>query len=297
MVFTVFTPIYNRKKFLPQIYQSLLNQKYKDFEWLIVDDGSTDGIEAVVNDLIARNEIDIKYYYKENGGKHTAINLGVQKAKGELFIIIDSDDVLVDNALELINEQWLTVQNNNELSGIVGLSSYRNGEIVGSLFPSEIWDVHFSDIYHKYHLKGDKSVAFKTVVLKEFPFPEKEGVNFVFEAVVWHEMAKKYKVRCINRIIQFVEYQQSGLSDSSYKKWYIKGLAFSYFKLIENNTHPFMKYPKVFLWDYIYLVLYSLLLKEKYFYQLDSFYKKMVYLMVFPRAYFSYLNMKKLLKD
>lgn len=297
MVFTVFTPVYNRKKFLPQIYQSLLNQKYKDFEWLIVDDGSTDGVEAVVNDLIARNEIDIKYYYKENGGKHTAINLGVQKAKGELFIIIDSDDVLVDNALELINEQWLTVQNNNELSGIVGLSSYRNGEIVGSLFPSEIWDVHFSDIYHKYHLKGDKSVAFKTVVLKEFPFPEKEGVNFVFEAVVWHEMAKKYKVRCINRIIQFVEYQQSGLSDSSYKKWYIKGLAFSYFKLIENNTHPFMKYPKVFLWDYIYLVLYSLLLKEKYFYQLDSFYKKMVYLMVFPRAYFSYLNMKKLLKD
>ncbi len=297
MVFTVFTPVYNRKEFLPQIYQSLLNQKYKDFEWLIVDDGSTDGIEAVVNDLIARNEIDIKYYYKENGGKHTAISLGVQKAKGELFIIIDSDDVLVDNALELINEQWLTVQNNNELSGIVGLSSYRNGEIVGSLFPSEIWDVHFSDIYHKYHLKGDKSVAFKTVVLKEFPFPEKEGVNFVFEAVVWHEMAKKYKVRCINRIIQFVEYQQSGLSDSSYKKWYIKGLAFSYFKLIENNTHPFMKYPKVFLWDYIYLVLYSLLLKEKYFYQLDSFYKKMVYLMVFPRAYFSYLNMKKLLKD
>ena len=297
MVFTVFTPVYNRKEFLPQIYQSLLNQKYKDFEWVIVDDGSSDGTKDLVNDLIERNEIDIKYYYKENGGKHTAINLGVQKAKGKLFIIIDSDDVLVDNALEIIHEQWVTVQNNNELSGIVGLSAYKNGEIVGSLFPSEIWDVHFSDIYHKYHLKGDKSVAFKTAVLKEFPFPEKEGVNFVFEAVVWHEMAKKYKVRCINRIIQIVEYQQSGLSDSSYKKWYIKGLAFSYFNLIKKNTHPFLKYPKVFLWDYIYLVLYSLLLKGNYFCQLDSFYKKMIYLMVFPRAYFSYLNMKKLLKD
>lgn len=297
MVFTVFTPVYNRKEFLPQIYQSLLNQKHKDFEWLIVDDGSTDGTDDVVHDLIKRNEIDIQYYYKENGGKHSAINLGVQKAKGALFIIIDSDDILVDNALELICEQWGDVENDNDICGIVGLSSYKNDEILGSLFPDKIWDVYFPDIYYKFNLVGDKSVAFKTSVLKEFPFPEKKDIRFVFEAVVWHEMAKKYKVRCINKVIQFVEYQQSGLSDSSYKKWYVKGLAFSYFKLIENNTHPFFKYPKVYLWNYTYLVLYDLLLNEKYYNELGNFYKRIVYLLVYPRAYFSYRNMKKLLKD
>lgn len=297
MVFTVFTPVYNRKEFLPKIYQSLLAQKNKDLEWLIVDDGSTDGVEEIVKELIARKEIQINYYYKENGGKHSAINFGVNKAKSDLFIIIDSDDFFANNSLELLSEQWDVIKNDNSICGIVGLSSYKNGEIVGSSFPDKIWDVYFPDIYYKYHLKGDKSVAFKTSVLKEFPFPEKMGVRFVFEAVVWHEMAKKYKVRCINEVIQFVEYQNQGLSDSSCKKWYIKGLAFSYFKLIGNNTHPFLKYPKVFLWDYIYLVLYSLLLEENYFQKLNTLYQKLIYLLVFPRAYYSYRNMKNLLKD
>ena len=297
MTFTVFTPAFNRKSFLTPIYQSLLSQKNRDFEWLIVDDGSEDDTATTVQELINRKEIDIQYYYKENGGKHTAINLGVQKAKGDLFVIVDSDDVLVNNALELLHEQWVAIKDDQAIGGIVGLSSYKTGKIVGSEFPDKIWDVYFPDIYHKHHLKGDKSVAFKTTVMKQFPFPEKQGINFVFEAVVWHEMAKKHKVRCINSVTQIVEYQQAGLSDSSYKTWYIKGLAFSYFQLITNNTHPFLKYPKVYVWDYIYLVLYDLLLEGKYFSQLNNFPEKLLYLLVYPRAYFSYRNMKKLIKN
>lgn len=297
MVFTVFTPVFNRASFLEKIYQSLLHQKYKDFEWVIVDDGSNDATEEVVHDLIKRNEIDIKYYYKENGGKHTAINLGVQKANGDLFFILDSDDFLKEEALTLKFDLWKNIKHNNKIAGIIGLSQFTNGSLVGNDFLKDNWQIPFSDYYLKFKLNGDKSVAFKTSVMREFPFPEKEGVRFVFEAVVWHEMSKKYDVICLNKVIQIKEYLENGLTDSSYKKWYIKGLAFSYFKLIENNTHPFLKYPKVYLWNYTYLVLYDLLLNEKYYNGLDRFYKKIVYLLVYPRAYFSYLNMKKLLKD
>ena len=295
MNFTIFTPTFNRKKFLPLIYQSLLDQQRTDFEWLIVDDGSTDGTDEVVQELISRGEMVIRYFVKENGGKHTAINVGVAKANYELFIIIDSDDVFAKGALEAIAKQWMQVKDNNLICGIVGLSSFTDGKIVGTRFLEENWDISFSDIYYKYNLTGDKSVAFKTSVLKQFPFPEKQDIRFVFEAVVWHEMAKKYKVRCINTVTQIVEYQTQGLSDSSYKKWYLQAMAYSYYHLIRNNTHSILKYPKVFIWNYIYLMMYSLLAEENYVSKLRLLSQKVLCWIVFPRAYYSYLNMRKLI--
>ena len=295
MNFTIFTPTFNRKKFLPLIYQSLLDQQRTDFEWLIVDDGSTDGTDEVVQELISRGEMVIRYFVKENGGKHTAINVGVAKANYELFIIIDSDDVFAKGALEAIAKQWMQVKDNNLICGIVGLSSFTDGKIVGTRFLEENWDISFSDIYHKYNLTGDKSVAFKTSVLKQFPFPEQQDIRFVFEAVVWHEMAKKYKVRCINTVTQIVEYQTQGLSDSSYKKWYLQAMAYSYYHLIRNNTHSILKYPKVFIWNYIYLMMYSLLAEENYVSKLRLLSQKVLCWIVFPRAYYSYLNMRKLI--
>ena len=97
MLITVFTPTYNRAKLLPRLYKSLQEQTNKDFEWVIVDDGSTDNTKEVIDNIITQQENDfpIRYFYKENGGKHTAINQGAKEAKGELFFIADSDDVLL----------------------------------------------------------------------------------------------------------------------------------------------------------------------------------------------------------
>ena len=163
---TVFTPAYNRAHLLPRLYQSLLAQKEHDFEWLIVDDGSTDDTEAVITSFIAEGQIKIRYHYKENGGKHTAVNLGVQKALGNLFFIIDSDDCLTQNAIETLDLQWTNIENRGDLCGIIGLSAFSNGGIVGNRFPQDQWEVSFSDVYLKHQLKGDKSVAFKTEILK-----------------------------------------------------------------------------------------------------------------------------------
>ena len=294
---TVFTSTYNRAHLLPNLYQSLLQQKAQDFEWLVVDDGSTDGTEELVNQWIEEAVFTIRYFKKENGGKHTAINKGVQLAEGDLFFIIDSDDVLAEDALHKIKHYGEQIKKKEEICGIIGLSQYLGQEkIVGDRFLYNEWEVSFADVYLKYHLKGDKSVAFKTAVLQQYPFPEKQGVRFVFEAVVWHEMSKKYNVLALNMIVQFVEYQKSGVSDSSFKKWYIQSLAFSFFHLIKNKTYPLLKYPHHFFWNYIHLAINSLLSGESYYKQL-SLIDKMLYLILYPRAYYTFLKLKDKVHD
>ena len=292
---TVFTPTFNREHLLKNCYESLLNQNYKNFEWLIVDDGSTDETEELVKEWADEEKIKIRYFYKKNGGKHSAINLGVNKANSDIFFILDSDDILSHNSLELINQNWKKVES-DQFCGITGLSQYKDGAIIGDKFSHNKWEVSFADIYLKYGLKGDKAVCFKTEILKQYPFPEKENIRFVFEAVVWHEMAKKHNVLAINEVLQIVEYQQAGVSDSSYRKWYLKSLAFSYFTLIKNKTYSFQKYPKSYFWNFIHLGINSLLSKTSYFNKLNCW-EKLIYLISFPRAYYSYLNMKNLVKD
>ena len=294
---TLFTPTYNRAHLLSRLYNSILMQDVIDVEWLIVDDGSIDDTEALIENFKKESIINIRYYKKSNGGKHTAINFGLQYAKGELFFIIDSDDVLAENALKIIKTHYQSIKNNDKICGIVGLSQYIDKqEIVGDYFLRDDWEVSFADIYLKYHLKGDKSVAFKTEVLQQYPFPEKQGVRFVFEAVVWHEMSKKYNVLALNMIVQFVEYQKSGVSDSSFKKWYIQSLAFSFFHLIKNKTYPLLKYPHHFFWNYIHLAINSLLSGESYYKQL-SLIDKMLYLILYPRAYYTFLKLKDKVHD
>lgn len=294
---TLFTPTYNRAHLLSRLYNSILMQDVIDVEWLIVDDGSIDDTEALIENFQKESIINIRYYKKSNGGKHTAINFGLQYAKGELFFIIDSDDVLAENALKIIKTHYQSIKNNDKICGIVGLSQYIDKqEIVGDFFLKNEWEVSFADIYLKYHLKGDKSVAFKTAVLQQYPFPEKQGVRFVFEAVVWHEMSKKYNVLALNMIVQFVEYQKSGVSDSSFKKWYIQSLAFSFFHLIKNKTYPLLKYPHHFFWNYIHLAINSLLSGESYYKQL-SLIDKMLYLILYPRAYYTFLKLKDKVHD
>ncbi len=294
---TLFTPTYNRAHLLSRLYNSILMQDVIDVEWLIVDDGSIDDTEALIENFQKESIINIRYYKKSNGGKHTAINFGLQNAKGELFFIIDSDDVLAENALKNIKKHYQSIKNNNNICGIVGLSQYIDKqEIVGDFFLRDGWEVSFADIYLKYHLKGDKSVAFKTEVLKKYPFPEKQGIRFVFEAVVWHEMSKKYKVLAINEVIQKIEYLQDGLTDSSYKKWYVNALAFSYFQLIKNRTYPFAQYPSHALWNYIHLCINALLSGKTYFKKL-SLLDQLIYVAVYPRAFYSYLKLKDRLHD
>ncbi|MGC9064033.1 MAG: glycosyltransferase family A protein, partial [bacterium] len=106
---TLFTPTYNREKLLSRLYESIKRQSFSNFEWIIVDDGSTDNTEQIVESWLKESTFDIRYFYQQNSGKHIAINKGVREARGELFFIIDSDDWLGDDSLQDIWQTWQSI--------------------------------------------------------------------------------------------------------------------------------------------------------------------------------------------
>ena len=183
--FTIFTPTYNRAKLLKELYKSLKLQSYKNFEWLIVDDGSTDNTYEIVREFQLEKIIEIKYIKKENGGKQRAYNLGVENARGELFICLDSDDTYVENALEIILKYWEKYSNDLEIAGMGYLSCYPDGRVIGTEFPKNEMLSNQFEIYYNYKVSGDKGLMFRTKILKNYKFPEIEDEKFITEAVVY----------------------------------------------------------------------------------------------------------------
>ena len=212
MKFTIFTPTFNRKELLEKLYKSLQKQTYKDFEWLIVDDGSADGTKEKVEEFLSEKKLDIKYYFKENGGKQRAYNFATDKANGELFICLDSDDEYVENGLETILKYWKKYEKNSDIAGMGYLSTYPNREVIGSSFPEkEMISTQF-DIYNKYRVKGDKGLMFRTEIIKKYKFPVFDDEKFITEAVVYNRICEKYKMVYVNEKIEIKEYQEDGLT-------------------------------------------------------------------------------------
>ncbi|MBB1274382.1 glycosyltransferase family 2 protein [Psychromonas sp. SR45-3] len=218
VTFTIFTPTYNREKLLPRLYESLCKQTFKDFEWLIVDDGSTDNTKTLIQKYINEADFTIRYLWKPNGGKHTAINKGVSQAHGKFFSIMDSDDWYIENALEIMLNNWnkIDINQQRKFCGVTGLYKSTDGNVLSVKFPEDIFDSNDLDIDYVHQIKGDK-IGFKRIeVMKEFPFPEDLG-DFVTESIVWNRIGKKYSNRFINEILAVAEYQPGGLTDAGRK--------------------------------------------------------------------------------
>lgn len=215
--FTIFTATYNRAITLVQVYESLCKQTFKDFEWLIVDDGSSDNTSDIVTNFIKEEKIAIHYYPKLNGGKHTAFNLGVSKSQGELFLTLDSDDRLTSNSLEIFNQTWDGIPDKDSFVSVCGLCSDFKGQLIGSKFPISPMDCTSIEIRDVYHVQGDKTAFSRTDILRQFPFPVIENEKYMTEAIVFDKISMLYKTRFINEILCEVDYQENGLSRSSLK--------------------------------------------------------------------------------
>ncbi|WP_290765909.1 glycosyltransferase family 2 protein [Fibrobacter sp. UBA4297] len=215
---TIFTPTYNRKDLIERLYQSLLAQTEKNFEWLVIDDGSTDDTEKYFTEILSIPQPFSIHYKKEpNGGKHRAINKGVQNASGELFFIVDSDDYLTEKAIEKINQWTTTLDKSHKWAGIAGLRGYSNNKVVGQHNSTLYIDAKNSE-RRKYNLLGDKAEIYFTDVLKQHPFPEISGENFISEEIVWNTIARDdYYLRWFNEIIYICNYLEGGLTRDNAK--------------------------------------------------------------------------------
>ena len=190
MNITVCTPTYNRAHLLNKLYTSLKKQNYNSFQWIIVDDGSTDDTEVIVNEFIKENNINIRYIKKKNGGKHTALNIGIDNAEGELFWIVDSDDYIIDDALKYIWNKWCELKDNKDFAGLSALRGYENKKVIGTTVNEEYIDADVLTYRYKYRVLGDKSEVYRTDILKKYKFPEYREEKFLTEAVVWNRIAK-----------------------------------------------------------------------------------------------------------
>lgn len=203
-VFTVFTATYNRAHTLHRVYESLARQTFRDFEWLVVDDGSTDGTAELVQRWTAEAAFPIRYAYKPNGGKHTAWNLGVRLASGRLFLSLDSDDACVPEALAVFHQAWESIppDQRDHFTGVCCLASDPQGRVAGDLFPQDVLDSDSNEIRYRYRVAGEKWGFHRIEVAREFPFPEMAGVSYVPESIVWGRIAARYRERFINRVLR-----------------------------------------------------------------------------------------------
>jgi len=212
MKISVFTPTFNRGYIIKNLYDSLLLQTYKEFEWLIIDDGSEDNTEKICNSFLNEGIVDIKYIKQKNGGKHRALNNAVRNAQGELFFVVDSDDQLTGNALERIAYYYHKIKDDDSIGGIFGVKALFSGKLPGDKLPFSQLKCSNLDFRYKMNIKGDMAEIFKTDILRKFPFPEYENERFCPEALVWNRIAQHYKLFIFNEIIYLCDYLDDGLT-------------------------------------------------------------------------------------
>lgn len=216
---TVFTPAYNRAYILPQLYASLQRQHFTDFEWLVVDDGSSDQTRQLISEW-AMNEtrFPIRYVYQPNGGKHRAVNRGLKLASGEYFMVMDSDDYLADDALVKISEWLDSISGDPYIIGITankgtGLNETPNAFFSEPFLDKSLLEMNTFEQNGKKVLAGERAMVFRTDIHQRYPYPEFEGEKFVTEAVAYNRMARDgYKMRFYNDIIWIYEYRDDGLT-------------------------------------------------------------------------------------
>ena len=229
---TIFTPAYNRAHTLPRTYASLLAQKSRDFVWLIIDDGSTDGTEDLVRGWMnSDNGFEIRYIRKENGGMHTAHNTAYENIDTELNVCIDSDDALAENAVEIILSEWKRVKSTG-VAGLIGLDADFSGNIIGTRFPDGVTETTLSGFYAAGG-SGDKKLVYRTDIITSVPpYPVFDGEKYVALAYKYLLVDQKYKMAAINRVLCSVEYQPDGSSNSMWRQYLANPRGFAFWRKV-----------------------------------------------------------------
>lgn len=243
MTVTVFTPLYNRERSISDVYESLKNQTCKDFEWLVINDGSTDSSGDILEKILKshNNSFPIKYHKRENHGLMFTLNEGIGLAEGDLFMRLDSDDKALPNAVESIITNYHLIKNEDNICALVFRSVDYNNKSVGYHPFDDVQLCDFAAYRDKYKARGDRSEVMKTVIFRKYPFPIIEGEKFCPEGLIWNRIAKDYKALYMTTPI----YQKGEPDDSitadvyNYLKKNCKGTTLYYREIVSNKTFSF----------------------------------------------------------
>ena len=256
--FTVFTATYNRAKTLPRVYESLLKQTFENFEWLIIDDGSEDYTRELVEKWIEEKRINIRYFHKENGGKHTAWSVGVERAESEYLVCLDSDDEALPECLSIFNKHWTSIEALDEAEQfweVKALCLKPDGSINGKgAFPKAVYDSFYQEVVYKRGIMGDQIGCRRVSVLRgEAAVPQTfiyhEMCNNMPESIRWARAGKRYKSRYVNDVVFQIHYDGGGSLCRSVnlkrsKESLYAGLVASFY-LPDENYEYYAKYQKI----------------------------------------------------
>lgn len=210
--FTVFTPVYNRIALLARTFESLQAQTCRDFEWLIVDDGSSEDVSAQIARWRGDAGFPIVYVAQPHQGKPRAHNTALRHARGELFAVLDSDDELLPHAIERLLWYWNSIPSDlrDSYSGVTGLCLNERRELVGRPFPIDVLDCPHPDAIGTYGATGEKWGCHRTDILRGFPFPEIAGEEYCPEGLIWNRIGRTYSIRHVNEPLRI--YHAGGMS-------------------------------------------------------------------------------------
>lgn len=259
---TIFTPVYNRAHTLKRTYDSLCRQTCKDFEWLVIDDGSTDNSRQLVEEWLVEGLISIRYVYQENQGMHGAHNTAYKHITTELNTCIDSDDWMPDDAVEKIVSLWKK-EGSDKVAGIVGLDATENGKIIGDRFPEGLKETTLRGYYEDLKGVGDKKLVYRTSVICNTPeYPLFEGEKYIGLDYKYHLIDEKLPLLVSNDVMVIVDYQDDGSSRGMWRQYWTnpKGFAF-YRKFDMQQTHSWKRK----LEDNIHYVSHSLRCRNWHF--------------------------------
>lgn len=212
---SIFTPTYNRAHTLKNLYVSLCNQTCMDFEWIVVDDGSTDNTKELIDSFCSERKIRIKYISQKNQGKAVAHNIGVVSAEGELFTCVDSDDMLDERAVERVILLWKTSASN--IIGLVLKRKNRSGLELTQMSTNIVEYSSLRKMYKKKKLKGDTFLIFRTDVVKKYKFPQWPNEKFVPEDYLYDQMEKEGVLRFVNEALYIGDYLSDGYTHNMNK--------------------------------------------------------------------------------
>lgn len=233
---TVFTPTYNRVDLLKRCYESMKRQTNKNFIWMVIDDGSIDHTSDAVESWMKEPlDFKIEYFYKENGGLHTAYNEAIAHIKTELCVCIDSDDFMPDDAVEKILKFWKK-KGSDKYAGIVGLDYYMDGKIVGDFLPNQKHVNLIDLLIGKYSIhNGDRTNVVRTELYKKYApmkvFPGEKNFNPHYMHL---QISQEYDFLVLNENLRYIEYQPDGMSNSILKQY-------------QNSPNSFLEIRKLYL--------------------------------------------------
>ena len=258
---TIFTPAYNRAYTLHLGYEALLRQTCQDFEWLIIDDGSSDNTRELVARWIKENKIPIRYHYQENQGMHGAHNTAYRLITTELNTCIDSDDYMPDDAVEKIVTFWKKY-GSNQVAGIIGLDADFQGNIIGTTFSEKQTTL---GSFYAQGGKGDKKMVYRTEIINKYPeYPLFKGEKYVSLGYKYELIEQDYSLLTINEVLVKVEYRPDGSSMNMFRQYIKNPQGFAFIRKSSMQLAPTAK--RRFM-EAIHYVSSSLILKNKRFFQ------------------------------